>query len=172
MSKTAQINFRPSDQALKNLDTIIDFSGVNQTAAIEMSIAEMATKLKQGENKMSTIVSVTRTPTNAFSGFRDVPESQDNIVTKQHACTSSGLKNAVKRVKSRLAEYSRTHGGGAVCGGWIETPFGKISIEFAEELCDSRYFKFENAKELKTAMTRCKKIVEEVNTELDEKYNN
>lgn len=54
--KQKQVNFRPSEQALKNLQSIQDISGANQTASIEMSIGFFSSFLKKGEREMENIV--------------------------------------------------------------------------------------------------------------------
>jgi hypothetical protein len=45
------VSFRLSDQALKNLEVICLISGVNQTAAIELALAALATGLTKIEKK-------------------------------------------------------------------------------------------------------------------------
>jgi len=55
MTKQTQINFRPSQQALKNLQTIQAISGANQTAVIEMAVAFFANTLIKGDDEMDTI---------------------------------------------------------------------------------------------------------------------
>jgi hypothetical protein len=53
--KQKQINFRPSQQALKNLHDIQTISGANQTSAIEMSVAFFSNTLKKGDFEMENI---------------------------------------------------------------------------------------------------------------------
>lgn len=50
--KQKQINFRLSEQALKNLQTICWQSGSNQTAAVEMALAHFAAQFTKGDDKM------------------------------------------------------------------------------------------------------------------------
>ena len=46
------VSFRLSDQALENLKTICRISGTNQTAAVELAIAALATGLtKESEEQ-------------------------------------------------------------------------------------------------------------------------
>jgi len=86
---------------------------------------------------------------------------------KNHRCTTGGLKNALARVRRELSEYSESWGGGAVCSGWIETPFGRIEQGYAAYLVD---YKFANADELGTAMYDLNKLLVQINRERDEEY--
>ena len=120
---------------------------------------------------MDKITSVTRLPHNAFGSFRDVPSSQDKHYRKEHRCTVRGLKNAVGRIKKEWRDYSESNGNGAVCGGWIETPCGKIGGDYAKELIDGcylGYFNFTNADGLKLCMVKLNEIIDQVNEEFDE----
>jgi predicted transcriptional regulator len=78
-------SFRLSDQAAKNLETICRISGVNRTAAVEMSVAEMAVKLNYQKEKTMNEKIITIVESADWGGFDwgDVDEKDFRSIYNQ-----------------------------------------------------------------------------------------
>ena len=101
---------------------------------------------------MSKITVTACLPWSAYNRFDECPRNKMDRTEYTHAFTATGLKNAIKRVKSISAEYTRTHGNGAAKSVWICVDGEPVSLFEAQ--CMSRPLTSDQILDLRYSLRR------------------
>ena len=111
-----------------------------------------------------------RQPTAAFGRFDDVPSSQDKTYkVSAHKVSPAGLRNASDQRRTEINEYAASYGECAVQKSWIELDGITLACGVVELMRESNH-NFVSVQDFWTAYRECKRIIAEVNADMDARY--